>query len=362
MWQENGSSTTTIASSGPEGDTVTTYNISTTDIYDNKHISPPSFLGILNIIAGTAILINLPHIILISAMRVGSCTSARNFKYFVTFLAFTDLLLSTGRLSLDNTPAQEWMYDNHWLCVTTATILPALNVFQTTLLALASLERFIAACSGINYSTKLFVKAFPLILGLALLCCLLLYSVIAILFHDVGYSLQGASECQIASKSYPSLDLVSGMAGGLNLLAIITCYLMLFCKTSRISKSSAQAIRPSTSRRAARLNRTLGVLVVTKVLLWMPIIVFVILRTYQIRPEILIRVGSCCIYLCSIANPILYGITSAKYRRHLRMALLCEQASDSSSDISSRDRNSIQPAFSVSDSSLTLPQAAQTTR
>mgnify|MGYP001799850481 FL=1 len=336
-------------------------DITTTDIYDNQYISPQYFLGILNIIAGAAILINVPHLVLISCMNVGTWTAARNFKYFVIFLALTDLFLSAGRLCLDNEFVQQWMYNNHWLCVTTATILPSFNVFQTTILALASIERYIAASHGIKYSSKLFIKHFPVIMALTLLFWLFMYTVIAILFHDVAYSLQGASECQISSKAYPYLELVSAFAGGLNLLAIIICYLMLVCKTRSISKA---ANRPGISKRAAKLNRTVGVLVVTKVLLWMPIIMFVILRTFQIRNTELNRVGSCCIYLCSIANPILYGITSSKYRRHLRNKLLCQEEKDNSaSNGTSRDRssNSNQPVLSISDSSLTQPPTAQQT-
>lgn len=347
---------------GSRGIFTTTFinnSTTTTDIYDNKYISPPSFLGILNIIAGSAILINLPHLILISQMNVGSWTAARNFKHFVIFLAFTDLFLSVGRLCLDNAFVQEWMYDNHWFCVTTATILPSLNVFQTTLLALASIERYIAASAGLKYSTKLFIKGFTIIMSLTLLFWLVLYTVFAALFHDIAYSLQGASECQISSKTHPYFDLVSGLAGGLNLIAIIVCYLMLLCKTRKISK--AANIRPVISRRAAKLNRTVGVLVVTKVLLWLPIILFVILRTFQIRSTELIRVGSCCIYLCSIANPILYGVTSSKYRRHLRAKLLCQKTKTdfSTTTGTSRDRSSNQPALSVSDSSMIQPPLQQ---
>lgn len=308
-------------------------NSTTPDIYHNGWIAPQWFLSTLNCVAGTAVLLNFCHIVLMSNMRVGMWTAAKNFKAFVIYLAVTDLVLSSGRLCLDHHYVQTYMHQNHWLCVTSATVLHSLNVSQMNLLALASLERFIAVYTGVNYSTKIFVKHYPKILGSFMMLWFALYIVIAILFHKAGYSTQGASECHLASTGVEWLDLVSGVAGLLNLIALILFYTMLLCKSKLMSRKLAKANskRSAVSKRTARLNTTVGALVITKLVLWSPIILLLILRTVGVHIHELAYVGSICLYLCPIANPILYSCTSSKYRRYLRTTFGCQHPGSMSS-------------------------------
>ena len=305
----------------------------TTNVYTRDWIAPQWLFTTLNSISGTAVIINLLHIILMSKMHVGMWTAAKNFKAFVIYLAATDLILSGVRLSLNHHYIQEYMSDSRWLCVTSATVIHSINVYQTNLLALASLERFIAVCTGVNYSSKPFVRHYPKILGLFMVLWCILYIIIAILYHELGYSVQGSGACQLASADYKWLDQITAVAGLLNLIILILFYSMLLCKSKIMNRKLARrnSKRATISRRSARLNTTVGVLVVTKLVLWTPAILQLILRTRGIRTIEVGYVSQILIYFCSIANPILYGFTSSKYRKFLRATLNCQNAAEISS-------------------------------
>lgn len=312
---------------GQQSSTAQLNFTTTTDIYQNLRIAPQWHFTIVNCITTTAVITNLIHITLMAHMKVGVWTAAKNFKSFVIYLAVTDLVLSAGRLSLDNYPVQTYMHGSRWLCITSATLIYSFNVFQMNLLALASLERFIAVCTGANYSTKTFVKHYPKLLGLCLAIWLGLYGSIAAVFNEAGYTTQGAGACRMGSKDLQWLDLVPGLSVLINLIILILFYGLLLCKSAILNRNLVQRkCRSTVSRRSARLNRTVGALVMTKIVLWLPVLLQVILRTVGIIIPVLAFTASYCLDLCSIANPVLYGLTCSKYRKYIRTTLFCQQS------------------------------------
>ena len=298
-------------------------NATTTETdFRKSHIGPQWFLGTLNGIATAALIINALHLTILYKKPSGKKIANRNFRIFVVYLAVMDLVTSSGRLCLDHHAVQMYMYENHWLCVTSATALHSLDVFETNLLALVSVERFIAVSSATDYTRKTFVRHFPKFLGLFLIVWVLLYIILAVIFYKVGYQVQGASECSLNSSKVPWLDSLSGVVGLGNLIAIVTLYCLLVCKSAKmnrlVSSGAEGAAKIRLQRRTTQLNRTVGALIITKLHLWTPIIAASMLKMYEIENATLTYIAFITLYSCAIANPLLYGVTSIQYRRFVR--------------------------------------------
>lgn len=278
----------------------------------------PWFLTTLSCLSLSAVIINIIHIIILSRLPKVKSVAGTNFRIFIMYLAAADLSLSAGRLTINNYPVQKFMYDYHWACVTSATVLHSLNVLSVTILALASLERLVAVYAGVNYSHKLFAKHYPKTLALSMLACLALYVLLASVFQQSAYSVRGASACALSSDAVPWLDGVSGIAGLLSVAVIVTSYCLLLCKIRMSNAVAATATVDSVKKRSANLNRTVGALILIKLLMWVPIIFHLILKI-----DFLAFPAAMASYLCSNVNPLLYGLTTAPYRKAVRQNLPC---------------------------------------
>lgn len=93
----------------------------------------------------------------------------------------------------------------------------------------------------------------------------------------------------------------------------------IYSKSSKLRTPQADTTtRRPMSKRAQRLNRIVGALILSKLVLWTPVILFLVLRTVGINHLAVGYTGSICLYLCSVTNPLMYGATNYHYQQCIR--------------------------------------------
>jgi len=299
----------------------------TSTLYQKEPTSFPTAslhaLLVKNVIATIGLLINTIHIGFMSQMPVGKRTGAKNFKIFILTLAYSDLAASCLTLFLNHVPVQRFMYEHHEICVLTATIVHILHLCEAQILLLAAVDRYLAVRNPHRYKDQIFAKHFTKFLTVSIILWTVCYSIIAGLYNKRGYRVKGWGGCEMASIELPRLGLFSAAGVLLNLILIITVYSMLLHRTLRIP--TRVRLAPGELHYTRQATLTVGVLVLFKVLLWIPPLAVDLLRTMDFKHEDaeMSAIAFISIDLYHVISPVLYGSTSRRYRQFIRSKLSC---------------------------------------
>ena len=289
---------------------------------------PPQYLWtLMNGISFVAICVNVLHIIFMTSLAPGRRTGALNFKRYILLLAYVDLTGSLFRLSVDNRTVQQAMFDYKPLCIFTATFIHGLNVFESTQLALMSLERFIAVQWPRQYPSMFFTRHFFKLLIATIIGWWLVYIIVAILFHNKGYSVKGSGGCQLGSPMVPKLGLLSSGAVIVMLIFIILFYFLLLFKATSIMRRIQHRRSVSEYRQIRQITISVNVIVLSKIVCWSPLLIAVVLRRTPVYNVAVDYVGRVFLCLYCLISPILYGSTSTRYRRYVKRKLFSKEVS-----------------------------------
>lgn len=279
---------------------------------------PQILLTIMNAIALIAVGINLVHIVFMTSLNPGRSVGALNFKRYILVLAYIDLVVSVARLGLDNRTVQAAMYNKHVLCVASATFMHGIIVFETHNLALVSIERYISVRWPDKYSTLFFTKHYPKIMLAALCSHWTVYIALAGMYSQTAYTVKGSGGCRLGSDEVPKLGYVTTLLVTVNIIIIILFYILFLTRVFKTMRG-LRSTSPSVYRRLKQAAIAVNVLVLTKLVCWMPLLVAIILRGIYKRTIIEIDyIGRVLIMFYCIIGPILYGSTSERYRRFIK--------------------------------------------
>lgn len=306
---------------------------------------PNIVFAISNVICVLAVILNLLHgtfLVLKTSARFGK---SRNFEIFLLFLAVCDVLMMAGRFALDHRVVQEIVYKNHWLCVLNTTIIHSLYIFETTVMALLSIERLMAVSYPHYYDRSVSKKNVIVMLLSAYGSIQLLYCLLAAAYHNRGYSVKGSGSCTMSSDEMPKLiNVTMGLAIS-NLLLITITSVLLITKTHQLATRYHPTFVYASTQRTMRQNKvkaiTLAALVITKVICWLPLIIASGLRTTKYGSLTADFIGRVMMYVFSLVSPLIYGATNREYLRFIKNKISCANFNRVDS-ISSNDDKRIQ--------------------
>ena len=283
-------------------------------------MAPNYILRISNAVSITAIFLNIFHIAVVASMPKTKVLSDKNFRIFVIYLSAVNLVMMTEQTILDNKKMQFVMFEYHGLCVLSATVLHSQIVYCGWLLLCVSVERLLATFSPLNYQNYFYIRKFGWPLVISHIAVTGLYVAIAVLFYNRAYSVKGSGCCQMGSEETPQLGIVTLGQGFLILFTISILYIILLAKGNRMmsaapSSSGSVRRRQKTQTMQRQLNFTIGAILTSKFIGWLPLMIMIILRNTPYDFPMLDYVGRITLHLFSVMTPIAYGFTSSRYRK-----------------------------------------------
>ena len=202
-------------------------------------------------------------------------------------MSAVNIVMMAEQTVLDFETMQFILLRYHALCVLSATLLHSQIVYCGWLLLLVSVERLIAASAFAPYSYQkhIYIRRFGWPLAISHIMVTGLYIVIAALFQDKAYSVKGLGCCQMGGRETPMLGLVTLGQGFFILILISVMYMILLCKEKRMLRHITPLMSTYTwqmTRIVTRqLNITIGAILVSKFIIWLPIMIMVMLRPMQ---------------------------------------------------------------------------------
>lgn len=276
---------------------------------------PTWLLRSLNGISAAAIVLNLLHIVFISLMPKGNRTGADNFKLFFVHLAVVQIIVRGCQLALDHEIIQRYMYETHVVCVTLGSIVHSLSVYETSLICFVTIERHLAIFNAKNYSKLFFTKHYGKIMLLVFLLWVVLYVITGVVFRGSGYSVKGSGACRLGSSHFPGLGLITSGTIIAILVVALVLYLLLIRKSVRNILCIPQLrVQGKNLRYSRQMLVTVTALVLGKLACWSPMLAAIILRPTRYHNLLTDYIGRISVYSFSLAAPVLYIITSGRYR------------------------------------------------
>ena len=139
---------------------------------------------------------------------------------------------------------------------------------------------------------------------------LVFYTIIGVVFRDIGFRNKRIGSCKFGSEKSPSLGMISVALVFLELVAICVCCIELLRRNKRVFYSSKMLRQ--TAKRTRSITKTIIALVVCKLLTWLPIMSTLITRSLKLDCYACELFGICTMYLNSLLNPLCYGLTNKR--------------------------------------------------
>lgn len=282
-------------------------------------IVPLYIFRISLVIAGLALILNILHIAAMSSMPKVTHLADKNFKMYVIYLSAVNIGMMILQLVTDHPEAQAFMYENHWSCVLSNFINHNFIICAGWQLFLVSIERLIATVSPLNYKDYFYVRHFIVPLVVVHLWVMAMYGGLGIAIGNMAFSVKGSGCCQISGRDYPKLSLLPVIQGFVITTVITVIYVILIAKSIQLVRATSASSK--TSRNQARMKRqmvlTIGALLLSKWMGWLPILTAVALRATPFHKPIIDYVARLFLTGFSLMTPFAYGVTSTKYRKFL---------------------------------------------
>ena len=294
-------------------------NISETMVKPGYAIVPLFIFRISNVIAGLALILNIIHIAVITSMPRLRHLADKNFRMYVIYLSSVNIAMMIQQLITDHPEVQQYMHENHWSCVLSTFVLHHLIIYAGWQLFLVSVERLIATLSPSNYAQYFYVRHFIVPLVLVHLAVMGVYGGLGIALHDRAFSVKGSGCCQLSGGDFPKLSLLPSIEGFVITTVITVTYVILLAKSSsQLSRtsSSLKVIR-SQSRKRRQVILTIGALLMSKWVGWLPILTALAFRFTSFHKPIIDYIARLFLTGFSLMTPFAYGITTTRYRKFL---------------------------------------------
>lgn len=288
--------------------------------------APQVFLITGTVVAATGLLICIVHMVIVTSMPKVNHVADKNFKFFSIYLSTMNGVIMSVHLATENEQTQRLLFERHWLCILSATVAHSSMSFVGWMLILVTVDRLIAMFFAHRYAHNKFVSNFAFALLGTHLTVGLCYIILAVLLRDTAYSSKGSGFCELKSENMPNLDLVIVGQAGFILSGIVLGNAALIFG----NRSHAKQLKPvdSTSRQKnhrdqrRRLITIISALVASKILCWVPAILAIILRGTRFENPNGDYISRILLMFTAHITPLVYGLTSTKYRQFAKTLLL----------------------------------------
>lgn len=301
-----------MATEGHDNGTV--WNLTKTGgIIPSYKIVPLYIFRISNVIAGSALVLNILHIIVITSMPKVNFRADKNFKMYVIYLSILNIIMMINQLITDQPESQAYMAENQWSCVLSCFILHSSIIYAGWQLFLVSIERLIATVMPHKYPTYFCVRKFIVPLVTVHLAVIGVYGGLAVALHDRAFSVKGSGCCQMSGREFPKLSLLPSIEGFVIAGLITITYMILLAKRNEMF--GGKSVNKTQSVMKRQLLLTIGALLMSKWCGWLPILATVAFRGSPYDKPIIDYVARLFLTGFSLMTPFAYGVTSTKYRK-----------------------------------------------
>ena len=274
---------------------------------------PDTVLISFSLLAAVAALVNMSHLLLLFCVKKitpGTEKSTGNYKTFLTVLGTCDMLLSTARVVFSNKASQDLLLSNRHYCIWSAVFMHALLLIGATSILLISLDRLVAITKMLTYQSSFLYNHFSKVVIGVIPFSLVFYTIIGVVFRDIGFRNKRIGSCKFGSEKSPSLGMISVALVFIEFVAICVCCIELLRRNKRVFYSSKMLRQ--TAKRTRSITKTIIALVVCKLLTWLPIMSTLITRSLKLDCYVCELFGICTLWLNSLLNPLCYGLTNKR--------------------------------------------------
>lgn len=279
---------------------------------------PTPFLVIINVLSGLAVVANILHLIILNFVKRKNRRRRlpANYETSLAICGFSDLTLGFARLVTTNTASQDLMIFSRVYCILSAVIVHSDLLIGCSVVLLINIDRILVFIKGNDYQNSFYIKHYRKFLLGTILFSIGLNVALWVVFRHKGYRVKGVGACRMGSELVPSLDILTVGIIFIELIIIFCCCIDLLRRTFKA------VVRPQIAQSMARRNKaitkTILILVVCMLLLWLPIMITMFLGAMKIECLFCEWIAIVASTMDSLATPLIYGMSNQNYVRFVK--------------------------------------------
>jgi len=262
--------------------------------------------------------INILHSIAMSQLRFNRRQTGNHIKAFVWCMIVADLMVTALRSVLSNQRAQNVLGELRVLCIASAILHHAYAMIDINLLTYFCADRAHSAyCSSNAYWNSQRVRYAKATLVWLMICPLIVFTTMGIVFRDVGFMVKGIGTCQMETPAIPYLGLPSaGYCITCLTIMLILAYIAIYRTQKRLHTLTASQRVNRTS-----LNRMMTSWCAITLYTWIAPVVMLFMRFMRYDCEYCQLFALIQFSLGAVLNPVIVGVNLPGYRQYLRRVI-----------------------------------------
>jgi len=269
------------------------------------------------VIAG--FMVNALHVTVLTRVTF---SIGRHFKLYLLAIGVDDMMAFLFRSLLTNSLAQHLLREQKLACAISWVLHFTLLFGNGLLLMVISFDRVNAISDSSSYGSSVMVRHCVLIIVTAHMLPLTVCSLYGGSVYPRAFSVKGFGGCRIETTDAPNLLLPFSVMGLLLLLVITGNCTYILMRQRRIYTQMSGRTLGMMHRRIAKVNKTIGLVLILKYTSWLPILIWVAIRkkTRDCLPcnWIVIEICTFIYLLC----PLVYGLRAKEYKQYVKDKIL----------------------------------------
>lgn len=280
-------------------------------------MAPTHIFVISSVISALGLIVNVPHIIILSINPPGKYQGSINNRTLLISTAVLDIIASVIKLPLDSHAAQYFLEKNTWACAITATAY-GLGLCTEVFLMIGCIDRFTVIKLGGRYATSVLGRHFGKFLLIPVFYYITLLGLIDGLYYDFILRPRGFTICYyMVPKS--KLVLLTFMLGIITpVLVTFSIYIALVVTIKRNDKKRQHG----NTMFSYRVATYIVIATAGQLICWAPPFLNMILHASGNFSWHVYYMGPLLVAVNSFIRPFIYGLMSKQYRRHASRTLL----------------------------------------
>lgn len=299
----------------------TTMNM-TTEEQQGWRMAPFQVLLISNLLSIFGLVLNIPHVIILTKLPVGKYLGAKNNRKLLLSVAALDITVSVVKIPLDYHEVQYFLDGITWLCAFTAVMGYCSHMATEGMLLIGCIDRLIIIKNPAEYTSTFLARHLGKIITIPIIWTFGYVAVFLGFYHKKILAPRGFSICYMDMSDLKPLNVLTtlNILGPVFMTFVIYYIICCVMRKADLSRQHAGSIRFS-YRVATYIFTTMAVTLVAWIFAPLNLILSGIGR-FNIT---IYYMGPLMVFTSSIIHPIMYGIAVPSYRNYIKKVLGCEK-------------------------------------
>ena len=270
---------------------------------------PRYMMIIISTITSLAAIANVAQLALLWHTKTQNRRNMAAFGNYISslyVLGSVDALVSISRMALTNKAGQDFLLQYRAGCIASAVFNSALMVIGSSVILLIGIDRLVSTVKLVDYQHSFMWTHYNKILISIIISCFAFYISLGVAFRDIGFRVKGIAGCKKGSEKFPALGLISVAIVFVEFAGICCSCIGVMYRMRNCYFHQSRRIRQATKRNHV-ITKTLMLLLLGKILTWIPMMVTAAIRPMKIKCSTCEMVGLSTMYLNAIINPFCYG-------------------------------------------------------